>query len=319
MWLISLPAWGERYVDSLLKYTLPSILACDRPKMPLHVIVHTDEVERVRKAFPTIDVRDVLPDPHGKISYMSMSVCHRDVLESARDGDYVTLMCADVVFSRDALVAAERRLRAGAKVVVCTGTRTIGPLFGNPPPFPWPAARLLEWAWLHRHPIIQQSSIPGGQSPVPSQLYFDTKNGVVARLFTPCLFALVKDRDLTFTGTIDRDLIECFDNSEIYVVTRRDELAVVEISPIEKSFGFLSEPLSPEFVATWARDVNLRQMNYWMLGHPIEITGPGDGSDAEFVAEVNAIAKALPPRPIPQPAVPSWINPPHMTGPIVLG
>lgn len=319
MWWISLPAWGERYVDSLVNYTIPSILAADKPQMPIRIVVHTDEPKRVRQKFPQVEVRSVPLDDFGKVSYTSMSVAHREVLDAAPEGDIVTLMCADVIFSREAFVAAEKRLRAGSKVVVCTGTRTVGPLFGNPPPLGIAAADLLEWAVLHRHPIMQQTFIPGGQSPVPSQLYFNTPNGVVARLFTPCLFALIKGPNLTFTGTIDRDLIECFELKDIHVVTKRNELAVVEISPIEKSFGFTAEPLSPEFCAVWARDVNLRKMNFWMLSHCIEITGSGDGSDALFVDAILYARDHLPPKPVSVAAQPSWINPPHMTGPIVLG
>lgn len=287
MWLIGLPAWGDRYLDALLRYTIPSILACDRPQTPLRIIVHTDQPEPVSQALRGIDhvIRPVLY-VDGKISYSSMSAAHQEVMGMAAPGDFVTLMCADVIFSKECFVAAERRFAEGYKAVACTGTRTVGPLFGNPPPLGMSAAELLHWAVVHFHPIMTQCTWPHGRTQVPSQLYFETDDGVVARVFTPCLFAVVNDRNLHFTGTIDRDLLECFERSEIHVVTTRDELAVVEVSPMHKSFGFTKDPMTPQTIARWSHEVGLRPLNYWFFDHCIEMTGTSDGRDRVFADEV---------------------------------
>src|SRR5215831_1567401 len=281
MWLISLPAWGTHHVDTLLKFTIPSLKVCDPPDVDMRVIVHTDQADKVTEALPGVET---LPVP-GNGSYLSMSAAHREVIALAQSGDYVTLMCADVIFSRECFAATERRFKEGFKAVACIGTRTIGPLFGNPPPIGYSAGELLDWSMRHRHPIITQCFWPQGRTSIPSQIYFEDEKGggIAARVFTPCLFAVVADRNLAFTGTIDRDLLECFRRDEIHMVTGRDELAVVEVSPYLKSFGHAGCTMSPAYIAKWARESNMHDLNYWFFSHRMEITGDaGKNDEAPF-------------------------------------
>jgi hypothetical protein len=287
MWLVGLPAWGERYIETLTSLTIPSLLACEKPDMPIHVIAHTDQPDIVHTALEGIshEVKPVLY-VDGKISYSSMSAAHEDVMHTSRPGDYVTMMCADVIFSKECFVAAEKRFKEGYRAVACTGMRTIGPLFGNPPPIGVSSSELLQWATVHRHPIITQCFWPFGQSPTPSQLYFDSDDGVVARVFTPCLFAVMNDRNLHFTGTIDRDLLECFSHSEIHLVTSKDEMAVVEVSPLHKSFGFTKHPMTAKSIGEWVKYVKLNPLHLWFFGQRIEVTGKGDGHDIKIAEDI---------------------------------
>ena len=281
MWMISLPAWGDHYVEMLLRYTLPSLHACQPPKEKMFIVVHTDQPDRVQPALEGFahDIRPVPLCEDGRRSYLSMSRAHAEVIALAPVGSIVTLMCADVIFSTECFTAAEQRFAEGKKAVCCAGSRTVGPLFGNAPPIGVKARDLLAWSMIHRHPIIVQCFWPYGHSPIPSQIYFEDKEGITARVFTPCLFAMVKDRELAFTGTIDRDLLEVFDRSEIHVVTSRDEMAVVEISPIYKTFGVTDERMTPASVASWAKGYPLSDLNYWFFSHRLEITGPGGDID----------------------------------------
>ncbi len=282
-WLISLPAWGNRYIDLLCNLTIPSLAACDRPETPMLVVVHTNEPDRVRPALEAsgldYEIRELPRDKDGVYTYVCMSHAHSEVIAMSKPGDYLTLMCADVMFSRESFIAAEARFQQGYKAVTCIGTRTVGPLFNNPPPLGYPARDLLDWSMRHRHPIIVQSFWGYGKTTIPSQIYFEDDSGVVARVFTPCLFGVVSDGNLTFKGTIDFDLLKCFDRSEIYVVTGRDELAVVEVSPFAKNFGYQPDHMTAYSVARWTKHVALDDLHYWFFNHRMEITGPGGTYD----------------------------------------
>lgn len=295
-WLIALPAWGDRYIDLLCKLTIPSLAACDRPQTPLCVVVHTDQPEPVKQALAASGITDylVLPlprDKDGGYSYICMSHAHSEVIGMAAPGDYLTLMCADVMFSRECFVSAEARFKQGFKAVTCIGTRTVGPLFGNPPPLGYSARDLLDWSMRHRHPIIVQCFWPYGKTTIPSQMYFEDDSGVVARVFTPCLFGVVNDGHLTFKGTIDFDLLKCFDKSEIHVVTGRDELAVVEVSPMSKNFGYQPDSMTASSVAKWTKHVALDDLHFWFFKHRMEVTGLGGEYDQ--TAHDQIVAEAV--------------------------
>jgi hypothetical protein len=98
------------------------------------------------------------------------------------------------------------------------------------------AAKLLEWAWDNRHQLTADASYPNGKAVDLSRVYFDVDGYVIARLALPHpLAVLVDGRTLPFSPTIDANLIQNFHPSEIHLETQPDALALVELSPVDKT------------------------------------------------------------------------------------
>src|SRR3990167_8810736 len=107
-WLISVPVWGERYVEEFCAAALPALersviaLTKARPDIDVRLIVHTDSPDRVRGATGlTVEAR---PLPVGLRDFDCMSQSHREVLSSGLRGDIVVLFTAGAVISEGGLL-----------------------------------------------------------------------------------------------------------------------------------------------------------------------------------------------------------------------
>jgi hypothetical protein len=249
-WIVSLPVWGKDYVKRFVEHCYPSLsVALGAVHGNLRIILHTDapELARLFRHYE-VDVRPVDGSAHS-----AMSRAHRDAIAYAESGAAIAFLSADVICSRECFAAAERRFDQGYRAVLCSGTRTVGPLFGNKPPLGMAARELLEWSMAHAHPIVQQCFYPHGKNAIPSTLYFTDGTNIIMRAFHLHPFAVVKDRPLSFTQTIDSNLADCFTLAQTHVVTDADELALAEITPIGKRQALLPYAMNHQYIAWWLK------------------------------------------------------------------
>lgn len=238
---IAIPAWGEWYIQLALRFTIPSIRAAAAWDGPVTLIVHTDEPQRFFDVGLPVQVRR---KPDGK-GHAAQAIAHREVVESTPRGAVMMLLNADVVVSSEVFTAARRILDGGKKLIAALGLRCL--VRDSQPPIGVDANSLNAWAWANRHPINEDCVWGRGRTGTPTLLFFERGQSVTARCFHMHPAFVVKDRDLTFGGTIDDDLIGRYTSSEIHVV-RDCEMAFAELSPASKVFRSTA-PLSVERVA----------------------------------------------------------------------
>jgi hypothetical protein len=272
-WLIALPVWGKHYRETFRRHVWPSIKTALAPlDAKVRFLVHTDDQAFMRKLLAgyEVDVRSPVGTFHA-----AYANCHRDALDRAHWQERVALLNADIVVSREAFVAAERRFGQFYRAVVCAASRTIGPLFGREMPQDVSSADLLHWSMTHAHPMVQQCFYPQGKGAVPWGLYFTDGTNTILRAWHLHPFAVVKDQNFRFTGTIDRDLCNTYWASEVHVVTDKDELALVEISPLDRRLPLLPDAMSHEYLAWWA-GVHASKMHRKFFAKRIVIEGSAD-------------------------------------------
>ena len=272
-WLIALPCWGRQYRKRFAKHCWPSWQAALLYRdLPARLLLHTDDPSfaSLFDGVLPVEVRPP-PMPHRGSTHGAFADAHREALRDARMGEIVAIQNADHILSVEAFAAAERRIRLGKRLIMCAGVRTTGPLFGNPPPV-MASADLLQWAMHHAHTITQQSTYPNGQSGVASVLYFSDGDNTVLRAWHLHPFAALKDRELTFEGTVDRDLPDNFLIREIHVVTDKDELAQAEISPMTRHFALRPDAMTEDYLYRWGCE-NATDIHWHFFKHRIVLAG----------------------------------------------
>lgn len=277
-WLISVPVWNDVYRGTFLRAGLPSIeKAAVAIGGDVSIVLHTDQPDFLNGKTSLIVRVPRLPEGS---DFVRLSSCHREVMAMANPGDRVMLLTADLMISQGALVHAESVFATQPKkIIMCAGIRAI---LGKTPPPTESAREMLDWAWDHRHPITEQSVYPHGRSVDLSRMYFTMGTTVVSRQVLPHPLAVVIDgRGLAFTPTIDSNLVQNFQASEIYVSTHPDELALVELSPEDKDFH-LSEFTMQSRLDTGVLVSDVMQQ--FMFRHRIGIKGSlVDCGDEEIV------------------------------------
>ena len=275
-WLIALPCWGKQYRERFARDCWPSWQAALLLRdLPARLLLHTDDptfADLFRDVLP-VEVRP--PPARDRGSYHNaFANAHREALRDAKIGEIVAIQNADHILSVEAFAAAERRFRMGKKLIMCAGVRTVGPLFGAAPPV-LASADLLQWAMHHAHTITQQSTYPNGQSGVSSVLYFQDDTNTVMRAWHLHPFAVLKDRELDFAGTVDRDLPDNFTPQEIHVVTSPHELAQAEISPPTRHFALRPDAMTEDYLYWWGCR-HASDMHWHFFKHRIVLRGSGE-------------------------------------------
>jgi len=292
-WLVALPAWGERCVGVLIRYTLPALSAALRELgKPATLIVWTDQEHRIIAEMPTdqpegttVSIRGV-PGPDG--AFESMSNCHRQILAEAAPSDRVLLLTADMVVSREVLVTCEQLVASGKQLVCCAALRA---LEDAGCPVGASGRELLAWAWANRHPMTRECTWPAGRSYDVWRMYFERAGEVAARVFLPHPLVVVPGgRQLAFRPTIDVNLTSNFSQAQTYMLTGPEEGAAVELSPFDKDFLMTTTmrarldaggPSCPPLI----RATNLHHRMFF--GRRVTISGAGgDCGDGEVVGGV---------------------------------
>lgn len=236
--MVSLPAWGERYVRVCAEETLPALLAALRElRRPARVRLYTGDqalVERTSELLSGLAVVELCRVLGADQSFGSLSRCHQDSMDHALYGERVLLLTADMVVSREVLVTCEAYIADGTQAVCCAPPRA---LEGTGVPVGASGRDLLAWAWAHRHPMTRECTWPEGRSYDVWRMYFERDGEVAARVFLPHPLVVVPaGLAIHFHPTIDVNLLACFSTSVIRMLTQPEEGAVVELSPPEKDF-----------------------------------------------------------------------------------
>ncbi len=227
-WLITVPAWGEKYIERYISATLPAVnSALLHTNLPVRFLIHTDNERAFANAkfggdveFRPIEVGDC---------YETYGQANREALASAKAGEYIMLTGCDTVISREFFQACERRFAQGYRCIFGTAARTIA----EPHEIPIGAAsrELLGWSFSRRHPATDGCFWGKGHNMVTWAIYFEGPHGTVCRSFHLPPFAVVADRPLWFHGTtVDLDLVERFKFEELFIITDPDECSFAEIS-----------------------------------------------------------------------------------------
>lgn len=291
---IAIPAWGAHYVDTAIRYTIPAVVsALDHVSYggPVQFVCHTDAPERFMQALPGFDV-ETRPVPPSAIpnGFNGLTDAHREVLRDAPVGGAIALLNADIVVSREVFgFANDVVFDRGQKVIASVGVRSL--IQREPPPVGADARTLLAWSWRNRHPITEDCVWGRGKTHLPTNLFFDDRKGnVILRCFHLCPVLLVKDRDLSFQGTIDDDLLANFTEDEIYVPLAR-ECAFAELSPVTKKFRQAGR-LSVDFIVAFGKR-RFSAAHCRMFEHPIRILGddPVDQAPALEISRQLAAAR----------------------------
>lgn len=272
-WLIVIPVWGAAYRELFLDAVLPSIeLALSQVGTPARFLIHTDRPDKLAPAFKhPVEFREI---PAGS-KYEAFGRGHQEGLKEAKTGEYVALLNADMVCSIETFSCCEEHFANGKTAILCNGQRT---LQGRElPPVGVDAATLIDWCLAHLHPINRDCFFRKGHTSTPSVVYFEDKEGLVWRCFHIHPVAVVKDARMRFTGTVDRDLVDCFSDEEMHVVVDRNEMAFAEISPETKVFPS-RELITENVIINWARR-GASPRHRHLFRYPIVLRGKRSGMD----------------------------------------
>lgn len=290
-WLISAPVWGERYVGVFCATTLPAInVAAQRllhwaahagEEVDVRLVVHTDQPARIAaQTFLPITLR---PVPAGLRDFDCLSQAHREVLGMGCVGDVVCLMTADAVLVESGYEYAAEVLRnPQIGLVMCAAMRALEE--GHIPSTE--GRTLTRWAWANRHPITEETCWPDGRAGDLSRMHFTAGGSVVSRICLPHpLAARIDGRPLAFTPTVDVNLMNCFDRSEIHLATDCEKLSLFELSPRDKTDRKVQRTIAQRLRAGELRVPDPLQQ--WCLGHRVVIVGPArDCGDDELVRTI---------------------------------
>lgn len=284
-WLISTPVWGARCVDAYVGKALPAIKAALKEVGGnARFVVHTDQPSAIMGAIGGNTIARPVPEGHN--AWDKAGKANREAAEIAKPGEAVAFINADMVPSREVFAASEARFAQGKRLIMMAASRTLG----GDVPVGVSSAELLDWTMEHRHPAIRECFWGTGRSVIPWAMYFERGDDIVLRGFHLHPFALLKDRDLVFQGTIDLDMPDNFKSNEVHLITDRNEASFAELSPPERTFPLLPGPLTGGDIVHWARR-NSTPLHRWMFGQRIVIKG--GGADIGDVAICDEILKAL--------------------------
>jgi hypothetical protein len=277
-WLVSVPVWGDRYLDVFRRAALPALIEAKRG-FPgnVRIIVNTEKPEDMRSG--EFEARRL---PARPTWWEALSSAHRQIITLASRNDRVMLLTADMVVSREIFTACERLIASGKNLICCAGMRSLD---DNEVPIGASARELLQWGWENRHPLTRACTWPSGQSGDLSRIFFDGGDVVNTRMWLPHPIALKKDsRSLRFGPTVDANLINNYSVHEIHLIADADEAACLELSPADKPFYLINS--MDERIA--GGEIKLsRMLHRSLLQKRVAIVGEGeDAGDAAVVDRI---------------------------------
>jgi hypothetical protein len=273
---IAVPAWSPPYVELAVRYTIPATLAALtawRPDCRAHFLVHTDQPAPFGAALYRHDVefREPAFGPGRDGHWVAFKKAHREAIAWAPQGSLLALLNSDIVVSTETFRAVDAALQGGKKVGISVGIRTL--IDRNVPPVGADAETLSRYIWSHRHSITEECVWGSGHTHHPTILFFNHDGGGVSmHCFHLTPMFIVKDRELSFGGTIDDDLLEGYGSDQIVFFKDR-EFAVAELSRGDKTHPArlpLNVPDVVDFGRRRFRPSHLRnfRQRYVVLGQP---------------------------------------------------
>lgn len=284
-WLISVPVWGERYVDVFCATALPAL---EKAVLQLpgdaRLVIHTDQsnTNTIRRAATEVAM-EFKPVPAGARDFDSLSQAHREVLSMGLTDDMIALLTADLVISESSLLYCHKAFTEKNKLLVtCASVRALAE--GRIPDTSDGRA-LYSWAWKNRHPITRACAWPGGKTNDLSRIYFEHEGNVVSRTCLPHPLAVrIDGRSLRFSPTIDSNLMQNFPAHDIQMAMTPDEVAMVELSPRDKDFSVGSASMhdrlkDKSFIIT-------DPLQRWAFGHRLVLVGGSEDCGDQYVYEM---------------------------------
>ncbi len=279
-----LPAWGEKYIDVFLRYTLPShmaegnIGALPADATLLRIYTRSQDV-RFFRASPLFrqyekdhafqfefidDLQLVQSDP-----YRTLTACHERALTQAAGTDTAFFFInPDAVYGDGTYRACLDRFRAGKRAILTHGLRANLPAFAaqfdtlRPAPGVWPnlPPRLLSRLVLDNlHPLSVAHVVDGaGNRSLGSYYWRVGADGLVCRCFHTHPLAVRPLHKVTrlFT-TLDHEYVRmsCPDPATVHLVTDSDELIAIELSvPTHLAEWVKTENVPDEEIQVWMKE-----------------------------------------------------------------
>lgn len=301
---ISIPAWGRAYVDIATRYTIPAVfasLAAAGITDPVNFILHTDEPDKFKTALNghNLIFRPLAnPKPTRETNWPVFKAAHRDAIAITPKGAILTLLNSDIVVSRETF-GFVRDTFADEKIKVIASSGGIRATLDsvNAPPIGANAESLNAWIWAHKHSITRECVWGKGRSGLPTVLFFEHEGGVSMHYFhlVP-MFMLKDDRDLSFIGTIDDDLLECYGDEEMFVV-RDKQTAFAELSPASKVHSVGQLLTVDVMISFWQRRFlpsHLRNFRHriTVIGNP-KNTHPAASQIIERLTRMGSVARPV--------------------------
>jgi len=277
-----LPAWGEKYINVFLAYSLPSHLSAGNlGALPadatlLRIYTRGQDIEVFRRSplfrqyekehaveFETIDDLQLVPtDP-----YRTLTACQERGLKAAEKVDAAFFFLnPDAVYSDGTYAAILDHFRRGKRAVLTQGLRANLPAFADrvdalrPPSGEWPGLsprRLARLVLDTLHPLSVAHVVEGDGNKSLGSYYWRVGNdGMVCRCFHLHPMAVRPLNKITrlFT-TVDHEYVRmsCPDPNTVHLVTDSDEIIVVELS-------------APNHLADWVKTANVtdEEILAWM-------------------------------------------------------
>ncbi|MGJ4945739.1 hypothetical protein ACQR1W_34620 [Bradyrhizobium sp. HKCCYLS1011] len=282
--LFVVPVWGESYVRTFIDYCVPAQLAPGNiPSLRdsrHRYLIFTKQADHQRfldspvfqKLTGHIDVEfQFVDDWLGQDKYRINSLCYMKGLEAAfRLGAAAVLLNADHLIADGSVVAFERILATGKRVVEVPGPRAVkadlgealGKFRTNDGAISVGATELSALWLKHIHPLLAMHFVEGEQDGPfhPAHLYWRVGNeGIIARCCQVYPIVVYPNRpSVSFNSTTDDDLVANlgFSSREIYLCKDSREVFACE----------LSDP--DHFVGTMARRGDLKRYMDFYLENP---------------------------------------------------
>ncbi len=284
MWLVSIPAWGEHYIEMMLRLALPAL--CDSAKkssVDKYLVVHTEPPEHARITAATHGFKLVWRSvPKSDSPWEArLSEAHREVMRMAGARDYVMLLTADTVLSPEVFVACEARFMQGTRMVGCCGLRVED---DGIPPIRSSSRAMLDWGWNHRHQLTRETTYPDGKCGNWTGVYFEDGDQVIFRpRYVHPIAAMSYGHGTNFCPTIDAGYIGNFHLAQVHVVTDPDEMAILKLSRPDKPLDFIDPPFS---VRVSDRKLLMEHHSFWLMQHKVIIRGDGNCYDQDILQKV---------------------------------
>ena len=279
-----LPAWGEKYIDVFLRYTLPShmaegnIGALPAAATLLRIYTRSQDVKFFRASplfrqyekehafqFEFIDdLQLVQSDP-----YRTLTACHERALTQAAGTDTAFFFInPDAVYGDGTYRACLDRFRAGKRAILTHGLRANLPAFAaqfdalRSAPDVWPSLPPRQLARLvldNLHPLSVAHVVDGGGNRSLGSYYWRVgADGLVCRCFHTHPLAVRPLHKVTrlFT-TLDHEYVRmsCPDPATVHLVTDSDELIAIELSvPGHLAEWVKTENVPDEEIQAWMKE-----------------------------------------------------------------
>ena len=279
-----LPAWGEKYINVFLAYSLPSHLSAGNlGALPadatlLRIYTRGQDIELFRRSalfrqfekehaveFETIDdMQLVQSDP-----YRTLTACQERGLKAAEKVDAAFFFLnPDAVYSDGTYAAILDHFRRGKRAVLTQGLRADLPAFGErldalrSPSGEWPGLpprRLARLVLDTLHPLSVAHVVEGdGNKSLGSYYWRVGTDGLVCHCFHLHPMAVRPLNKVTrlFT-TVDHEYVRmsCPDPNTHHLVTDSDEMIVVELSATDHLADWVKTAnVTDEEILTWMAD-----------------------------------------------------------------